>query len=122
MNTAAQGVQAHPFVLRQKLEDFSAWFFPVVDRFPKREKWALCTQIKNCLYRLVRRTIQVQKSKDKVAHIFEVDIDLEMLRYLIRQAHGSRYLSNQKLKHASSLVAEIGKILGGMLRKCGVKP
>ncbi|MEX1058523.1 MAG: diversity-generating retroelement protein Avd, partial [Natronospirillum sp.] len=95
---------------------------PVVDRFPKKERWALCTQIKNCLYRLVRRTIQLQKSKDKKAHIFEVDIDLEMLRYLIRQAHAGRYLSHNRLRHASTLVGEIGKILGGMLRKCGVQP
>lgn len=64
------------FVLRQKLEDFSAWFFPIVDRFPKREKWALCTQIKNCIYRLMRTAIRMQKSRDKMRHSFEFDIDL----------------------------------------------
>lgn len=105
------------FALRQKLEDFAAWFFPVVDRFPQREKWALCTQIKNCIYRLMRQVIRLEKSRDKLRQIFELDIELEMLRYLVRHAHASRYLSNRRLQLVSEKVAEIGKILGGLMKR-----
>ena len=111
------------FVLRQKLEDFSAWFFPIVDRFPKREKWALCTQIKNCIYRLMRTAIRMQKSRDKMRHAFEFDIDLEMLRYLVRHAHNFRYLSNRRLMLVTEQIAELGKILGGLIkRQKGARP
>ena len=110
------------FILRQKLEDFAAWFFPVVDRFPKNEKWALCTQIKNCVHRLVRQSIRVQKSRDKLREIFDLDIELEMLRYLVRSAHTGRYLSNRRLQLVAGKIAEIGKILGGMLRRQGARP
>lgn len=41
-------------VLYQRLMDFSEWLFPIVDRFPRREKFALCTQIKNSAYALIR--------------------------------------------------------------------
>ena len=106
-----------PFVLRQKLEDFAAWFFPVVDRFPKAEKWALCTQIKNCVYTLMRHTIRLQKSRDKLRWLFELDYDLEMLRFLVRHAHTSRYLSNRRLRLVTERLAEIGKIIGAMIQK-----
>ncbi|ODC03245.1 hypothetical protein BFW38_06500 [Terasakiispira papahanaumokuakeensis] len=110
------------FILRQKLEDFSFYFFPIIDRFPTREKWALCSQIKNCVYRLMRRCIQVEKSRDKRRFAFEMDVDMELLRYLIRLAHKSRYLNSKRLQTVSQKVGELGRILGGMLRSFGVQP
>ena len=89
----------------------------MVDNFPKAEKWALCTQIKNCVYRLMRQAIRIQKSRDKLRQIFEFDVDLEMLRYLVRHAHASRYLSNRRLQLVTERVAEVGKILGGMMKR-----
>ena len=105
------------FLLRQKIEDFSVWFFPIVDRFPQREKWALCTEIKRCVYRMMQAVIRAQKSKNKIAHLFELDAELEMLRFLVRQAHGFRYLSNRRLQLVTERITEIGKIVGGMVRR-----
>jgi len=105
------------FALRQKIEDFAQWFFPVVDRFPQREKWAMGTQIKNCVYRMMQSTIRAQKSKNKLQHLFDLDVDLEMLRYLVRQAYGFRYLSSRRLKLTIERISEIGKIVGGMVRR-----
>lgn len=102
--------------LYQKLIDFSDWLFPAVDQFPRHEKFALCTQIKNCVYGMVRETIRFQKSKDKLRRLFDIDIELDMLRFLIRHAHQRRYLSNRRYQYAAALVAEIGKIVGGLFR------
>lgn len=103
--------------MRQKIEDFSVWFFPVVDRFPRHEKWALCTEIKRCVYRMMQAVIRAQKAKNKIGHLFELDAELEMLRFLVRQAHGFRYLSNRRLQLVTERITEIGKIVGGMVRR-----
>lgn len=105
------------FVLRQKVEDFADWFFPIVDRFPAREKWALGTEIKRCVYSLIHRAIRLQKAKRRREQLYEFDIDLETLRSLIRRAHAARYLSNRRLRVVFERIGEIGKILGALIKR-----
>ena len=50
------------FALYERLNDLSKWLFPVVDRFPQREKFALCTQIKNSVHSMVRYGIRANKA------------------------------------------------------------
>jgi len=111
------------FALYEKLDDLAKWLFPVVEKFPKAEKFALCTQIKNSVYAMVRHTIRAQKSRDKLRWLFEVDLELEMLRHFIRHSFGRRYLSGRKLKIATEHIAEIGRIIGGLIKRFkGPKP
>lgn len=100
----------------QKLEDFTFWFLPIIDKFPKKEKWALCTQIKNSIYQLMRCAVKIQKSRDKTEHMLEFDIDLEVLKYLVRQAHTNGHINNRKLMLTTEKLVEIGKILGGLMK------
>ena len=106
-------------ILYQKLSDLSQWLFPAVDNFPRREKFALCTQIKNSVYTLVRQTIRAQKSRDKLRHLFELDLELEMLRFLVRSAHHQRYLSTRRYEIVARMLSEIGKIVGGLFKTFG---
>jgi len=111
-------------VLYQKLNDFADWFFPIVDRFPRAEKWALCSQIKNSVYRLMRLVIRAQKSKEKLKWLYETDIELEILRSLGRHAHSRKFLSHKKYETLSKMLSEIGKILGGLIKASqkGIRP
>jgi len=110
-------------VLYQKLNDLADWLFPIVDRFPRAEKFVLCTQIKNSVYTLMRFTIRAQKSRDKLRWLYEVDIELEILRSLVRHAHFRKYLSHKKYEIVSKMLSEIGRILGGLIKiSQGVRP
>jgi len=113
-------------VLHQKLSDFADWMFPVVDRFPKREKFALCTQIKNSTFAAIRLSIQVQKSaREKLRYLHDLDVELQMLRFLLRHAHQAQYLDARRLELAMRKLVEIGKIVGGLMKAFankGVKP
>lgn len=103
--------------LYQRINDMSEYLFPVVERFPKHEKFALCTQIKNCVHDLIRCVIRMQKSRDKKRWLFEADTELEMLRHFIRHAHARRYLNSNKLQIVTKQISEIGRILGGLIKK-----
>jgi len=108
-------------ILYQKIYDFMLYFFPIVDRFPKYEKFALQTQLKNTVYKMLRLTIEVQKSKNKTRHLYEIDKELEFLKSLIAFSNEKRpqYLTAQKRKTISEKLIEIGKIVGGMVKKYG---
>jgi len=105
------------FALYEKLDDLASWLFPVVEKFPTAEKFALCTQIKNRVHAMVRHTIRAQKSRDKLRWLFEVDLELEMLRHFVRHSFSRRYLSGRKLKIATEHIAEVGRIIGGLIKR-----
>ena len=112
----------NPFVLRQKLEDFAASYLALVDGFPIRERQALNSRTRDTVYRMVWLTIDIQKAADKQGLLQKLDRELDFLRFLIREAHTKRYIGKTKRPEIARQTAEIGKILGGMLKGGGVQP
>ena len=108
-------------ILYQKVYDLMLYLFPIVDRFPKYEKFALQTQIKNSVYRLLRLTVDIQKSKQKSKHLYEFDKELEFLKTLIAFSNDKKpsYMSSQSRKTTMEKLIEIGKIIGGLIKTFG---
>jgi four helix bundle protein len=105
------------FILWQKLKDFTKWLWPTVDRFPKHEKFALCSQIKQTVLSLSTQTIKFNKKRYNRKEVLnELDIQLEILRWLLQLSHELHYLSHKGYEVASIKVAEIGRILGGLYK------
>ncbi|SDK40375.1 hypothetical protein SAMN04487954_1161, partial [Billgrantia gudaonensis] len=49
--------------------------------------------------------------------LFEVDVELEVLRHFVRHAHARRFISAKRLKVATEHIAEIGRIIGGLIKR-----
>ena len=103
-------------VLYQKIYDFLLYLYPVIAKFPKYEKFTLQTQIKNCVIDLERCVIKANRSTVKKSHLYEADVLLEELRMLIRLAHDLRYIASHQYGVICGKVAEIGSLLGGMIK------
>jgi len=106
-------------VLFRKFEDFIIYFEPLVEKFPHYEHFALETDIKNCLHRTMELIIRTNRSSRKVEGWYKVDTEFEILRFYIRFAHskGSKYLSHHSYETACKMMAELGRILGGLINK-----
>lgn len=100
----------------QKIYDFAVYIFPIIDKFPKREKFALCTNIKNAILDAARLVIRANKSYNKKQMLHEIDIRLEEIKFLLRFSHKMKYLSHKSYSHSSELICEIGKMLGGWIK------
>ena len=103
-------------IIYQKIYDFTLYLFPIIDRFPKYEKFALCTQIKNCLLNIARCVIQANKSRNKLPLLYSIDVKIEELKFLLRLSNDRKYLSLKSYEHGSKLLLEIGKLLGGWIK------
>jgi len=105
--------------LFQKFEDFIDYFEPIVNRFPAYEKNSLCLHIHNCMLRITEKIIRANRSANKVAGWYEVDTELEILRAYIRRSRkkGSKYLSIKSYEKAVKNLSEVGRILGGLIKK-----
>jgi hypothetical protein len=105
--------------LFQKFEDFIDWLEPIVERFPAYEKFALCTKIKNCMYGIYEKIIRTNSSKNKIPGWYDIDVDLKILRGYLRRSRkrGSKYLSKKSYETAVKNLLEVGKLLGGLIKK-----
>jgi hypothetical protein len=105
--------------LFQKFEDFMDYFEPIVERFPSYEKAVLCASVKNCMNRIYEKIIRTNSSKNKLPGWYDIDIDLKILQRFVRRSRkkGSKYLSKRGYETASKRLLEIGKILGGLIKK-----
>lgn len=55
-------------------------------------------------------------------HLRAADAALNKLRLYLRLAHHWRWLSDGQFRHASLMVAEVGRLLGGWLRQTRASP
>ena len=115
---AATGSVAN-LALFQKFEDFMNYFEPIVNRFPSYEKNSLCANIHNCMFRITEKIIKTNRSANKAAGWYDVDTELEILRMYVRRSRkkGSKYLSIRSYETAVKKLSEVGRILGGLIKK-----
>jgi len=103
------------FILYQKYNDFVKYIFPIIERFPNKEKFALCTQIKNHCYSIIQNIIDVHRVKSKYPIFYKIDGQLVFLRWLLRHSHERGYLCHHSFEVSVKMVDEIGKITGRLL-------
>lgn len=106
-------------VIYQKVYDLMLYLFPIIDRFPKYEKFVLCAQLKNCALEIARKIIIANKSRNKRPILYDIDVAIEELRMLIRFSHDRKYLSHKSYEETSKRVNEIGRLLGGWIKSPG---
>ena len=102
--------------LFQKFYDFMAYFEPIVEKFPNFEKSAWCAEAKKQMIRMLRLIIVTNKSRQKTAGWHDFDTELTVLKLYIRRFREKKYLSPKSYEHSTKLLAEIGKITGGLIK------
>ena len=102
--------------LFQKFYDFMTYFEPIVEKFPNFEKSAWCAEVKKQMIRMLRLIIVTNKSRQKAAGWHDFDTELTVLKLYIRRFREKKYLSPKSYEYSTKLLAEIGKITGGLIK------
>ena len=102
--------------LYQKVYDFLLYVYPVIEKYPKHEKFTLQTQTKNCVIDIERCIIKANKSTAKKSQLYEADVLLEELKMLIRLANDLHYINPHQYGVTCGKLSEIGSLLGGLIK------
>lgn len=103
--------------LYQKQYDLILYAFPIINRFPKAQRFVLGQQIQNCLLGIARLIVQANKQRgNRLPILAQVDIEIEQLRLLIRLAKDLRLLSVPQYGALAERSNEIGRLLGGWIK------
>ena len=103
-------------IIYQKHYDLMLYSFPIINRFPKNQRYVLGQQIENMMLDIGKMIVHANKLRQKRAKLFEIDVELEKLRMLIRLATDLKMMSVIKYGHHSKRIEEIGRLLGGWLK------
>lgn len=104
-------------IIYQRHYDLMIYSFPIVSRFPRDQRFVLGQQIQNQMVEIGKMLVHANKLKQKRGKLYEIDIELEKLRLLLRLAKDLGLMSVKKYGHHCERTDEIGKLLGGWLKK-----
>jgi hypothetical protein len=107
---------ASELLLKQKCETMIAYAYVALRQFPKHEKHVLGAEIRAALWQIVRLVIVCHKRYHKKTSLLELDVEVELLRSLVRVAKDLGYLDFKKYEHWARLNDEIGRMLGGWVK------
>ena len=105
-------------IIYQKIYDLILYSFPILNRFPKSQKFVLAQQIENSMISLGKLIVQANGDYNKNFVLKQADAELEILKLLVRLAKDLKFF--QRLSHYenhSKRLEEIGRLLGGLQKK-----
>jgi four helix bundle protein len=109
-----------PLILQKKTEVLlNKEIYPVLQKFPKAEKFSLCQEIKQAFYRIIRNTMLANSTKRgdlRIMRYNEVDADLKLLLVHITIAREQKYLSERRALQLQERISELGRITGGLIK------
>jgi four helix bundle protein len=92
------------------------WLLDHTSKFPKHERFRLARQIEATLFDFHEELLRASNA-DSHTHLAEADIHLNKLRTYLRLAVELKYTTPKQYEFSSQATAEIGKLLGGWLKK-----
>lgn len=103
-------------VIFQKVYDLILWMYPLINKFPKKQRFVLGQQLENALLNILKGIIQANQERNKLEILKQVSIDLDKFRILFRLAKDLRFMSIKQYQFGAEKINEVGKVLGGWMK------
>jgi len=108
------------FKIKEKIYEMIRYGAPALLQFPKVERYELAGRIRTSMYKLLEYAVRVERRYYKKTTVEEMDIELDVLRHLIRLAADRKLYPNsapclpfKKYEHWAKRLDEIGRMIGG---------
>ncbi len=102
-----------------KTSDFLLWLLPQTLKFPKSQRFVLAQRLHGSALTFFELLIRARKVRPNRSVLIDADVELEKIRLHLRLIHELGLLRGGQYEHASHLVVEIGRLLGGWLKQDG---
>jgi hypothetical protein len=102
-------------VLFTRSVDFLAWLLPALDRFPRSQRFVLTKRLQDAALDFQELLIEANNCRAVARHakLNQADAALDRVRLYLRLAARWQWLEPGQYHHASTMVAEMGRLLGG---------
>ena len=97
----------------EKTYQFVLWLVPMVDKFPRSQKYLVGDRIQTAAMDVLDHLIEAAYSRDKLALLNRANLQLEKLRYLFRLAFDLKIMDMRRYEISARALDEIGRMVGG---------
>ncbi len=101
-----------------KTFDFLAWLVPATNHFPRLHRQTITRRLLDAALDFQECVLEANSRRGaaRLERLTAADAHLDKVRIYLRLAHRWQWLSLGQYEHASRLVAELGRLLGGWLK------
>jgi hypothetical protein len=107
----------------QDFQDLSIYLQERILKFPRSVRYGLGLAMEHRLQGLLALLIRAKfaPAADKPPHLRDVNVELEVLRFQLRQAAAVKALALNSQRHALERLVEVGNQVGGWLKSLGAR-
>ena len=96
--------------------------YPKLVNYPKAEKFSLCSEIKDCLFNMLRCiSLGTTVKSKRVSYLQEADGYLQTLKVLMKLSRQRKYISVGFYREIDLEMTEINKMLSGYIKSSARK-
>lgn len=113
--------QKKELVLIPKTESYVKYMLQLLLKIPRTEKYSIGTEYKQSMYKMIEHILYLSKIdiSERFEMVNKIDADLSVQRILLRIMRDEKWIDEHKFKVAIDLIAENGKIIGGLIKYYG---
>ncbi len=104
-------------IIFQKVYDLILWIYPIISRFPQKQRFVLGQQIQNELLDILKNIIEANQTTQKSPLFQKISVELDQFRILLRLSKDLHFVSIKQYQIAAEKINEIGRILNGWIKK-----
>lgn len=93
------------------------WLLGHTRNFPKDERFRLAKYIDDAIFAFHTQLLYAAKTQKVEQYLLLADAELDRVRAYLRFALELKYTSYQQYQYAAKQTTEIGKLLGGWMKK-----
>ena len=105
-------------VIFTRTYDFVTWLIPLTQNFPRSQRFIVTGRLQTAVLNFQELIIEAnsQRGARRAEKLRAADAELLKTRLYLRLCERWQWLSPGQYRHASVLVAELGRLLGGWLK------
>lgn len=98
-----------------KTYDFLSWLVPATNHFPKLHRHTVTRRLLDAALNFQEAILAAdsRRGRERMAHLVSADGYLGQVRLYLRLVHRWQWLNAGQYAHASRMVSEMGRLLGG---------
>lgn len=102
-------------VIFTRTYDFISWLLPLTQNFPRSQRFVVTQRLQNAALNFQELLIEAnaERGAARVEKLNSADTELRKVRLYLRLSQKWDWIKEGQYHHASTLVVEIGKLLGG---------
>jgi len=105
-------------VIFTRTYDFISWLLPLTMSFPRSQRFVVTNRLQAAALDFQEQLIEAntQRGAKRAERLHTADAALLKIRLYLRLCERWQWLNPGQYRHASQMVAEIGKLLGGWIK------